>query len=601
MDLKKINDILMDNDEWMKRSNSNKNTTLIWTSRCVATEEYVKQLTLESLPEDVRKAHEDWSIYVHDMWWWVMPFINCMNINLYDMLDNWTVMNWIKIESPKWFLTACNLTIQIIFWITSMCYWWKTIPIDALSKYLKLSEDKLREKIWDNEELVQKLLYDELKAWVQTMFYQTLTLISSQDWQGVFSTWYMALLDSDPYIKYTKMIIDEILRQKIKGMPNAYWIPHSTAMPKLVMLLSPNLKDKYRDTFDLALECISKRSMPDWISEKKMREYHHWNVFWPMWCRSFLSDRKDENGNWKYWWRFNKGVVSINLVRCALEAKETWQNFYDILRSKAELCYKAHIFRINVLKWTKAERAALLFMYGAISRKWADDTIDDLLEGWYSTTSLGYVGIHEALLVLLGKGIETDEWHKEALKIVKTLRWYCDERNERYNYGFSLYATPAETTVYHFNTKDRERYENVNGIFDHKYYTNSFHINVRTPIDAISKLEKEAEFQKISSWWCISFVECGDLSKNLKALEDLSWFMYETSQYAEFNFRNMDVCSTCWFVWELLIKNEKRCCPQCWETDLRKLVWTKRICWYLTTNLPNKGKMEELNERVYHI
>lgn len=321
-------------------------------------------------------------------------------------------------------------------------------------------------------------------------------------------------------------------------------------------------------------------------------------------CRSFLSDWQDERWEYKYWWRFNRWVASINIPRIAFECKEEGKDFFTTLKERAELCKKVLEWRTELLRWTKAERLPLLFMWGAIARLEASDVIDPYLEWGYSTASLGYVGIHEALMILYGYGIETEEGHNKAIEIVQALKNYCDEWNAEKNMGYSVYWTPAETLVYKFNQIDKAKYGSkleYENIFKHEYYTNSFHINVRTEIDAFNKLKKEADFQTLSSGWCISFIECGDLTKNLPALDTLSWFMYNTCQYAEFNMSNMDVCSTCNFVGKLDIEDNRWKCPQCGEKDLRKLVWTRRICWYLTTNLPNKGKMNELLERVYHI
>ena len=414
----------------------------------------------------------------------------------------------------------------------------------------------------------------------------------------------MFLDKDDPYLKYTAMIIEEILNQRYMGIKNEKGVYVTPAFPKLIYVLDEfnSLKGgEYDYITKLAVKCSSKRLYPDYISAKKMRENYEGNVFSPMGCRSFLSPYKDEFGNYKFEGRFNQGVVSINLPQIAILANKDEDKFFELLEERLDLCYEALMCRHHALLGTLSNVSPIHWQYGAIARLEKNEPIDKLLKNGYSTISLGYIGIYE--MTKLMKGVShTDPIGKEfALKVMKKLRAKCETWKKETGIGFGLYGTPAESLCYRFARIDKEKFGSIKDVTDKGYYTNSYHVDVREEIDAFKKLEFESEFQEISSGGAISYVEIPNMQNNLEALEELVKFIYENIQYAEFNTKS-DYCHVCGFDGEIIINDDLEWeCPNCHNKDKNKMNVTRRTCGYLGENFWNVGKTKEIKARVLHL
>ena len=606
--------LIKNSNKELMEENSNKNAVVASTQRDLIAGEVSKDLTKRILlPEKIRKAHEEGILHFHDADYFLQPIFNCCLINIKDMLDNGTVMNGKMIESPKSFQVACTVLTQIIAAVASSQYGGQSVDIKHLGKYLKRSEDKFRKNLTEKykgkiskkeiEELVGDRLKEELASGVQTIQYQINTLMTTNG-QSPFVTIFMFLDKDDPYIDYTAMIIEEILKQRYMGIKNEKGVFVTPAFPKLIYVLDENNNlsgGKYDYLTHLAVKCSSKRLYPDYISAKKMRENYEGNVFSPMGCRSFLAPFKDENGNYKFEGRFNQGVVSINLPQIGILAEGDEEKFFKLLDERLDLCYEAIMCRHHALLGTLSNVSPVHWQYGAIARLDKNEPIDKLLKNGYSSISLGYIGIYEMTKAMLGVS-HTDPKGKEfALKVMKYLKDKCAEWKKETGIGFALYGTPAESLCYRFARIDKEKFGNIKDITDKGYYTNSYHVDVREEINAFDKLKFESEFQVLSTGGAISYVEIPNMQNNLEALEELVKFIYNNIQYAEFNTKS-DYCHVCGFDGEIIINDDLEWeCPNCHNKDKNKMNVTRRTCGYLGENFWNVGKTKEIKARVLHL
>ena len=605
--------LIRNSNKDLMEENSNKNALAASTQRDLIAGEVSKDLTRRILlPEKIAKAHDEVILHFHDADYFVQPIFNCCLINIGDMLDNGTVMNGKLIESPKSFQVACTITTQIIAAVACSQYGGQSVDIRHLGKYLRRSKDKFRkhyEEIFPDitSEEMEKLLADriqeELRAGVQTIQYQINTLMTTNG-QSPFVTLFLYLDKDDEYIEENAMIIMEILRQRYEGIKNEKGVYITPAFPKLVYVLDEHncLKGgKYDYVTELAVKCSSKRLYPDYISAKKMRENYEGNVFSPMGCRSFLSPWKDENGNYKFEGRFNQGVVSINLPQIALAAEGDEEKFWKLMDERLQLCFEALMCRHNALKGVKSDVSPIHWQYGAIARLDKGETIDKLLYGGYSSISLGYIGLYEVTKLMTGEPQTTPKGEEFALRVMNRLREATDKWKAETNIGFALYGTPAESLCYRFARIDKEKYGTVKDVTDKGYYTNSYHVDVREHIDAFSKFSFEAQFQKISSGGCISYVEIPNMQHNLEAMREVVKFIYDNIQYAEFNTKS-DYCHVCGYDGEIMINDDNEWeCPNCHNKDHRKMNVTRRTCGYLGENFWNLGKTKEIKARVLHL
>ena len=605
--------LIRNSNKDLMEENSNKNALAASTQRDLIAGEVSKDLTRRILlPEKIAKAHDEGILHFHDADYFIQPIFNCCLINIGDMLDNGTVMNGKLIESPKSFQVACTITTQIIAAVACSQYGGQSVDIRHLGKYLRRSKEKFRRHYREifpdiTEEEMETLLADrvqeELKAGVQTIQYQINTLMTTNG-QSPFVTLFLYLDKDDEYIEENAQIIMEILRQRYEGIKNEKGVYITPAFPKLVYVLDEHncLKGgKYDYVTELAVKCSSKRLYPDYISAKKMRENYEGNVFSPMGCRSFLSPWKDESGNYKFEGRFNQGVVSINLPQIALAAEGDEEKFWKLMDERLQLCFEALMCRHNALKGVKSDVSPIHWQYGAIARLDKGETIDKLLYGGYSSISLGYIGLYEVTKLMTGETQTSPKGEEFALRVMNRLRAATDKWKEETNIGFALYGTPAESLCYRFARIDKEKYGTVKDVTDKGYYTNSYHVDVREHIDAFSKFSFEAQFQKISSGGCISYVEIPNMQHNLEAMREVVKFIYDNIQYAEFNTKS-DYCHVCGYDGEIMINDDNEWeCPNCHNKDHRKMNVTRRTCGYLGENFWNLGKTKEIKARVLHL
>ena len=598
----------------LMEENSNKNAVRVSTQRDLIAGEVSRDLTSRILlPEKIAKAHKDGVLHFHDADYFVQPMFNCCLINIGDMLDNGTVMHGKMIESPKSFQVACTVMTQIIACVASSQYGGQSVDISHLGKYLRRSYDRFKKQITEAagghidadtlERLVDERVRYELRGGVQTIQYQINTLMTSNG-QSPFVTLFLNLKADDPYIKENAMIIEEILRQRLQGVKNEVGVYVTPAFPKLVYVLDEHncLKGgKYDYLTRLAVKCSSKRMYPDYISAKKMRENYAGNVFSPMGCRSFLAPWKDENGNYKFEGRFNQGVVSINLPQIGILAKGDEKKFWDLLEERLQLCFEALMCRHNALMGVKSDVSPIHWQYGAIARLKQGEVIDKYLFGGYSTISLGYIGLYEVTKLMTGESQTTEKGLDFARRLMERLRGTCDKWKAQTNIGFALYGTPAESLCYRFARIDKERFGTIEDVTDKGYYTNSYHVDVREPIDAFSKFKFESQFQKISSGGAISYVEIPNMRHNTEALEEVVKYIYDNIQYAEFNTKS-DYCHVCGFDGEIIINDDNEWeCPVCHNKDHAKMTVIRRTCGYLGENFWNVGKTKEIKARVLHL
>ncbi|MDU4652383.1 anaerobic ribonucleoside-triphosphate reductase [Sneathia sanguinegens] len=594
--------------------NSNKNASVASTQRDLIAGEVSKDISRRILiPEKLRKAHDDGVLHFHDMDYFLQPIFNCCLVNIKDMLENGTVMNGKLIESPKSFQVACTIVTQIIAAVASSQYGGQSVNIKHLGKYLRRSREKYynitKEKFGNqlNEDLLNKIvddrLKDELRSGVQTIQYQINTLMTTNG-QSPFVTLFLEIDEKDPYINEVAMIIEEILKQRYEGIKNEKGVYITPAFPKLVYVLDEcnALKGgKYDYLTKLAVKCSSKRMYPDYISAKKMRENYEGNVFSPMGCRSFLSPYKNAEGKYIFEGRFNQGVVSLNLAQIGILAANDEKKYMELLDERLQLAYEGLMLRHNRLMGTPSDISPIHWQYGAIARLKKGEKIDKYLMNGYSTISLGYIGLYEATKLVVGESHTTEKGSKFALKVMHRLREACDKWKKETGIGFGLYGTPAESLCYRFAKIDKNRFGSIKDITDKGYYTNSYHVDVREKIDAMSKFIFESQFQSISNGGAISYVEIPNLTKNLEAIEEVVKFMYDHIQYAEFNTKS-DYCHVCAYDGEIIINSDGDWeCPQCHNKDHNKMNVTRRTCGYLGENFWNEGKTKEISKRVLHL
>ncbi len=599
--------------------NSNKNAVLVSTQRDLIAGECSKDLADRvMLPERIVKAHNDGILHFHDKDYFVQPMHNCCLVNIGDMLDNGTVMNGKMIESPKSFQVACTVMTQIIAAVASSQYGGQSVDIRHLGKYLRRTYDKIYkkrylgyiEKGYSKEDAEERAKEDaierreeDLVAGVQTMQYQINTLMTTNG-QSPFVTIFMYLDKNDEFIEENALIIEEILRQRLKGIKNEKGVYVTPAFPKLIYVLDEHnaLKGgKYDYLTKLAVECSSKRLYPDYISAKIMRENYEGNVFSPMGCRSFLFPWKNEKGEYVFESRFNQGVVSINLPQIGIIANGDEEKFWKLIDERLELCFEALMCRHNALVGTMSNASPIHWQYGAISRLEKGETIDKLLNSCFSTISLGYIGIYEVTKLMKGVSHTNPVGEEFSIRVMNYLRETVDKWKKNTGLGFALYGTPAESLCYRFARVDKEKFGDIEDITDKGYYTNSYHVDVREKINAFEKLKFESKYQPISSGGAISYVEIPNMKNNIEALEQIVKFIYENIQYAEFNTKS-DYCHVCGYDGEILINEDNEWeCPQCGNKDHSKMNVTRRTCGYLGENFWNVGKTKEIKSRVLHI
>ena len=496
------------------------------------------------IPSHIVQAHDEAVLHWHDMDYSLQPIFNCCLINLEDMLDNGTVINDKLVESPKSFGTACTVATQIMAQVASNQYGGQSITIKHLAKYLRVTYDKFYkhylEKYKDEnlaKELATDLKLKDLRDGVQTIRYQLSTLQTTNG-QSPFGTIYLEIESGHEYEEEMALICEEMIKQRLEGMKNYKGQEIGEAFPKLVYLLDEEnclQGGKYDYITKLAAKCTAKRLVPDYQSAKIMRENYEGNTFPPMGCRSHLSPYKDKEGNYKWYGRFNQGVISLNLPQIAIISDGDMELFWEMLDQRLELCKEALMVRHKMLLGTSSEVSPIHWQHGAIARLDKNETIDELLKNGYSTLSLGYVGIHEMVQAMLGVSHTTEEGEKFALEVMHHMKDKCDEWKAETGLGFGLYGTPAENLIYRFCRLDRQRFGEIPNVTDRLYYTNSYHIHVCEEIDAFSKLKFEAQFHSISLGGCISYVEVPDMNKNLEAVEEIIKFIYNNIQYAEIN------------------------------------------------------------------
>lgn len=588
--------LIRNTNKEVSKENSNKNAILLSTQRDLIAGEVSKDIVDRLLlPERIVKAHKEGVLHFHDKDYFIQPMFNCCLINIKDMLDNETVMNGKKIETPKSFQVACTVMTQIIAAVASNQYGGQSVNIAHLGKYLRKTYDKYYKKYYNHfieegksEKEAETLAKDfakmrkqeDLVAGIQTVQYQINTLMTTNG-QSPFVTLFMHIVEGDEYEKEVAEIIEEILKQRLQGIKNSEGHYITPAFPKLIYVLDEcnNLSGgKYDYITKLAVKCSAKRLYPDYISAKKMREIYEGNVFSPMGCRSFLSPYKDENGEYKFEGRFNQGVVSINLPQIAIMASGNKEKFYKLLDERLELCFDACMCRHNALKGVTSDYSPIHWQYGAIARLKKGEKIDKYLYGNYSTMSLGYIGLYEVSKLMTGKSHTEKEGKEFVEELMKYLRKVVDGWKKDTNIGFALYGTPAESLCYRFAKIDEEKFGSIKDITDKGYYTNSYHVDVRENINAFDKLKFESSFQPISSGGCISYVEIPNMEKNYEALEEIVKFIYDNIQYAEFNTKS-DVCNVCGHTGEIIINDDLQWeCPCCHNKDESKMSVTRRTC-----------------------
>ena len=613
-------------NEELKQENSNKNPVINSTQRDYMAGEVSKDLTRRLLlPEDIVHAHEDGIIHFHDSDYYAQKEHNCDLINLEDMLQNGTVISETMIEKPHSFFTACNVTTQIVAQVASNQYGGQSFTLSHLAPFVDISRQKIREAVIEereetgesmDEEIIAKIvnrrLKEEIKSGIQTIQYQLITLMTCNG-QAPFVTMFMYLdeVEKGPVRDDLAMIIEEVLRQRMQGVKNEKGVWITPAFPKLIYVLDEdNIHENspYYYLTELSAKCTAKRMVPDYISAKKMKEYKGGDVYPCMGCRSFLTEDKEglgENGKHKYYGRFNQGVVTINLVDVACSSDGDMEKFWEILDERLELCHRALRLRHERLLGTVSDVAPILWQYGALARLKKGETIDKLLFNNYSTISLGYAGLYEMCVRMLGVSHTTEQGREFSLKVMEKLNDSCKKWREAENISYSVYGTPMESTTYKFAKALKKRFGEIPGVTDKNYITNSYHVHVSEKIDAFSKLSFEADFQKLSPGGAISYVEVPNLQNNIPAVLSLMKFIYENIMYAELNTKS-DYCCACGYDGEIQIiedsygKLQWRC-PNCGNTNQDLLSVARRTCGYIGTQFWNQGRTQEIKDRVLHL
>ena len=627
----------------MKQENSNKNPTVNSVQRDYMAGEVSKDITMRLLlPAEVVAAHNEGIIHFHDSDYFAQHMHNCDLVNLEDMLQNGTVISGTLIERPHSFSTACNIATQIIAQVASCQYGGQSISLTHLAPFVEVSRQKIRRQVLDEintlgletssekiNEVVEARLRDEIRRGVQTIQYQVVTLMTTNG-QAPFVTVFMYLNEArTPEEKRDlAMIIEEVLRQRYEGVKNEAGVWITPAFPKLIYVLEEdNITEDapYFYLTQLAAKCTAKRMVPDYISEKKMRELKlskgetegNGDCYTCMGCRSFLTPDRSGNGydnvanagNYepgkpKYYGRFNQGVVTINLVDVACSSQGDEKKFWEIFDERLELCHKALMCRHNRLKGTLSDAAPILWQYGALARLPKGEPIDKLLYGGYSTISLGYAGLYECVKYMTGHSHTEAEGTPFALEVMQHMNDKCTEWKEASNIDFSLYGTPLESTTYKFAKCLQRRFGVIEGITDKGYITNSYHVHVSEEIDAFDKLKFESQFQRLSPGGAISYVEVPNMQDNLKAVIRVIQYIYDNIMYAELNTKS-DYCQVCGFDGEIkIVEDDGKLvweCPHCGNRDQEKLNVARRTCGYIGTQFWNQGRTEEIRDRVLHL
>lgn len=602
--------------------NSNKDAVVNSVQRDYMAGEVSKELTRRMLlPPEVAQAHEDGLIHFHDSDYFAQHMHNCDLVNLEDMLENGTVISDVRIDRPHSFSTACNIATQIIAQVASNQYGGQSISLAHLAPFVDISRKKicgeLREEIelsgieMDQEafaKIVETRLKREIEKGVQTIQYQIITLMTTNG-QAPFLTVFMYLGEAknEREKKDLALIIEEMLRQRIRGVKNEAGVWVTPAFPKLIYVLEEQNVHEDSPYFyltELAARCSAKRLVPDYISEKKMFELKEGNCFPVMGCRSALAPWKNEKGEYQFYGRFNQGVVTINLPDVALSAGGDISRFWEIFDERLDLCHTALLCRNKRLKGTLSDAAPILWQHGALARLKKGETIDKLLYGGYSSISLGYAGLCECVRALTGKSHTDPEATPLALEIMQHMNDRCAEWTEADNIAYSIYGSPIESTTYKFAKCLQRRFGIIPGVTDKGYITNSYHVHVTEDIDAFSKLAFESQFQALSKGGAISYVEVPDMQDNIPAVISLIQFIYDHIMYAELNTKS-DYCSECGYDGEIrIVQDDNKLvweCPNCGNRDQRTLSVARRTCGYIGSQFWNQGRTEEIKERVMHL
>ncbi|MBF0892980.1 MAG: anaerobic ribonucleoside-triphosphate reductase [Atopobium sp.] len=639
----KILSLIECNNEEVKQENSNKNPTVVSVQRDYMAGEVSKDLVQrELLPEDIVAAHNEGLIHFHDSDYFAQHMHNCDLINLDDMLQNGTVISGTLIERPHSFSTACNIATQIIAQVASCQYGGQSISLAHLAPFVDVSRKKIRKTVMEEmnsvgvelsaeqlNEMVEKRLRDEVSRGVQTIQYQVVTLMTTNG-QAPFITVFMYLNEAknEQEKQDLALIIEEMLRQRYQGVKNEEGVWITPAFPKLIYVLEEDNvyeDSKYYYLTQMAAKCTARRLVPDYISEKKMREYKlskgekegEGDTFTCMGCRSFLTPDRSGNGfnnvarakNYepnkpKYYGRFNQGVVTINLPDVALSAGRDMDKFWKIFDERLELCHRALRARHDRLKGTLSDAAPILWQYGALARLDKGEVIDPLLYGGYSTISLGYAGLYECVKAMTGHSHTDKEATPFALQVMQHMNDKCTEWKEAENIDYSLYGTPLESTTYKFAKALQRRFGVIPGITDKGYITNSYHVHVAEEIDAFQKLQFESEFQRLSPGGAISYVEVPNMQDNIEAVLSVMQFIYDHIMYAELNTKS-DFCQECGYDGEIHIVEEDGKlvweCPHCGNRDQTKMNVARRTCGYIGTQFWNQGRTQEIKDRVLHL
>ena len=613
-------------NEEVKQENSNKNPVINSTQRDYMAGEVSKDLTERLLlPEEIVKAHKEGIIHFHDSDYFAQREHNCDLINLEDMLQNGTVISQTMIEKPHSFFTACNVTTQIVAQVASNQYGGQSFTLSHLAPFVDVSRQKIRKQVIEERKecgeslddaviakIVKHRLAEEVKSGIQTIQYQLITLMTCNG-QAPFVTMFM-YLDEVPEGQTREdlaMIIEEVLRQRMQGVKNEKGVWITPAFPKLIYVLDEdNIHEDspYYYLTELAAQCTAKRMVPDYISAKIMKQLKQGNVYTCMGCRSFLTvedSQRNPDGSHKFYGRFNQGVVTINLVDVACSSYGDMDAFWKILDERLELCHRALRCRHERLLGTVSDVAPILWQYGALARLKKGETIDKLLYNGYSTISLGYAGLYEMCVRMLGKSHTTPEGREFALKVMQRLNDKCAEWKKAENISYSVYGTPMESTTYKFAKCLQKRFGIIPGVTDKNYITNSYHVHVHEQIDAFHKLKFESDFQKLSPGGAISYIEVPNMQNNIPAVLTVMKYIYDNIMYAELNTKS-DYCMKCGYDGEIQIIEDEDGkliwkCPNCGNTDQHQMSVARRTCGYIGTQFWNQGRTQEIKDRVLHL
>ena len=631
----KILSLIECSNEEAKQENANKNPVINSTQRDYMAGEVSKDLTTRMLlPADIVKAHQEGIIHFHDMDYYAQHMHNCDLVNLEDMLQNGTVITGTLIEKPHSFSTACNIATQIIAQVASNQYGGQSISLSHLAPFVQVSREKIRRSLVEEfaackvkmdeetiDKLVERQLRSEIQRGVQTIQYQVVTLLTTNG-QAPFVTVFMYLGEAKNERERDDLalIIEEVLRQRCEGVKNEKGVWVTPAFPKLIYVLEEdNIHEgsKYYELTKLAAKCTAKRMVPDYISEKVMKQLKG-DVYTCMGCRSFLTPdrftqagignianaKNYEPGKHKYYGRFNQGVVTVNLVDIGLSAHGDMEAFWQVFDERMELCHRALRCRHERLLGTPSDVAPVLWQYGALARLEKGEAIDKLLYNGYSTISLGYAGLWECVRALSGKKLTEPEGEELGLVIMRKLNEYTAKWKAAENIDYSLYGTPLESTTYRFAKCLQKRFGIIEGITDKGYITNSYHVHVTEPINAFDKIALESRFQALSPGGAISYVEVPNMNSNLEAVMQVMKFIYDNIVYAELNTKS-DYCQVCGWDGEIEIQEDDGklvwVCPCCGNRDQNKMNVARRTCGYIGTQFWNQGRTQEIKERVLHL